>query len=339
MNPNVQQLKKFQRESDMFVMCRDTPTYDIMNNKILNNRLIPRQFKNREDFDEWKKARLYIKSNGASRDLLQSIPENWVERKRQLSLSDCYWIKHDIDKAEFSRITPYLNDFISLRFRIRNSSVPAQTLGGSFTKEWIVLPDGSRVMRKLGFEEHIDAEYGACTLADDLGIPCNKAVRENQNTILIYNISDTDWMLITFQQLGIKADGYSPKGIASAFADNTAEKKALVQVLFDAVVGNNDRHSNMGNLAVLKNANTGEYEFPPMFDFNLAHHRQKNFYLGAVSRTIFADGLAETAINILQNWGHIANQYWEQNRADLIQMLCNLIDGKSSSGGITVPQF
>lgn len=261
---------------------------------------------------------------------MQSVPENWIKRKRQLSLSDCYWIKHDVDKTKFDEITPYKNTFISFRTMVRNSSVPAQTLTGTFTKEWVILTDGSRVMRKLEFEEHIESEYASIALANDLQIPCNKAVKENQNTILIYNISNLNWMLITYQQMGMKVNGYSPKGVASIFFDESSEQGALIQILFDAIVSNNDRHNNMGNLAVMKNTDTGECKFPPMFDFNLAHHMQENLYLGEVSRNVHSAGLSAAAIQILKDWGKIPNLYWEKNRLNLIHRFETLIEGKSS---------
>jgi hypothetical protein len=199
--------------------------------------------------------------------------------------------------------------------------LPAETLGGSFTKEWIITENGSRVLRKLGFEEQTEAEYASCALARDLGIPCNKAEKESPTTVLIYNISDFDLMLLTYQQLGIKVNGFSPKAVASIFEDRKVEQHALIQILFDAIVGNNDRKNNMGNLAVLKNADTGEITFPPMFDFNLAHHLQKNLFLGDVARNIHADGYSEKSLEILKDWGQIPNTFWEQNRIELIQKI------------------
>jgi hypothetical protein len=305
----------------MKLMCKNIPIYDIQANIILNSKLVPRQFKDRKDFNDWKKARLFIISNSASRSLVQAIPGSWIERKRQLSLSDCYWIKLDWDNVKFEQITPYLNEFTTLRVLIKDSSLPAETLGGSFLKEWIIWGNGERVMRKAALRGFAEVEVVCYQLSQLLNLPCNEIIQEDESNVIVKNITDLDWMLITYLQMGIKVNGYSPKAVASIYANKENEILALKQILFDAVVGNGDRKTNMGNLAVLKHSSTGEIKFPPMFDFNLAHLEQKNYYLSDVITNIKNDDYTEHAIEFLNSWGKLPNYICEQNRQELLKGL------------------
>lgn len=114
-------------------------------------------------------------------------------------------------------------------------------------------------------------------------------------------ISTVDEMLLDFRLLDVRVNGYSPREISKVFGGDFLEE-ALILVLFDAVVGNNDRKQNMGNLAVLKNSKTGALSFPPLFDFNLAHIESKNFFLHEVAMTLIEEGLDAKARVLLAYW-------------------------------------
>lgn len=310
----------------MKLMCKDTEIYDIDSNTILNKQLVPRQFKDIIDFEKWLNSRRFTVTNEIAKDVMYRVSPNLIAYKRSLSLSDCYWVKENYDICTFNEITPYENDFMIKHKDIRKQSIPLKTLGGSFTKEWAISKDGKRVIRKYGTAKQLTVEYDAWLLSCDFKIPCNE-VTLYDNYVEIENISNLDWMLITYSQLGKKVNGGSPVEILSVYVNPLDSIGAVLDLeLFDAVIGNNDRQSNMGNLAVLKNTITGELKFPPMFDFNLAHNWQLNMYLMNTAILLHKDNLADNAIQTLIKWGTIPNRFWEENRKILIQNLSILLD-------------
>ena len=278
------------------LICKDTPVYDIGSNKILNPKLIPFQFESRRDFENWKRRRAFLQENRSAEYTASLLPPDDPGLKRRMSLSDCYWIKYPKDTTSFFDITPYLRPFTSLSSVVRNSSVPDQNLGGSVMKNWTVLPDGRRAMLKNMREDWVQNELLSVALAQKLSIPCAPVFQGNtRNLLYIPNISGISQMLLTFRELGVKCNGYSPGSISGAYrqlGDSDTESYALQTVLFD---------------------------------FNLAHRETPHYFLGAVAANLNQERLVDIAAGILKMWQPVVIQHgvaqWRANLAELLERL------------------
>lgn len=281
------------------LMLCDKPVYDIASNMVLDNAFCP--FINADDtkkaYERWRSNRIYLKINRtAERIVQQAGGRNTREAKRRLSLSDGYWVKHKFDTdVTFASITPYLNTFSEARAaggRIP-SSVPELVLGGSQPKLWMRGSDGVTYMRKSETPEQIRAEILAVKLIRKCGakvmnafIQTDKgkvyadhysASRNTQNigVINLVNMTNVNRSLIQFDQLGIWVDGYDPASVAGGYKQagvlGDTMTIALLQVIFDAIVGNIDRRHNNSNWGIFMDNNTGKRDPSWMYDFNWAN--------------------------------------------------------------------
>lgn len=126
------------------LMCKDIPVYDSRSKEILALDLLPALSAQSFKYETFKRRRYFLNTNGASRQLMEGTPANWLEKKLRFSLSDCYWYKYEEKKLShinFESHSPYLNHFTRLGSIQRDSAMPAQTLTGSFTKEWVIGAD------------------------------------------------------------------------------------------------------------------------------------------------------------------------------------------------------
>ena len=312
------------------LMCKDEEVYDSRTKEVFRKELLPMvNIEETFNYESFRRKRYFLNTNGASRQLMEGTPSEWIEKKLRFSLSDCYWYKYDdkkIDHISFATHSPYINHFTRLGNIQRDSAIPGQTLTGSFTKEWIVAEDGKRYMLKSGLPRNIFAEYFSVELAKMFDLRVNDAILDEESkkwgTIKIENITNIDEMLLDFRLLDIEVNGYSPVEISDVFG-GAYLKEALEMVLFDAVVGNNDRKQNMGNIAVMKNSNTGVLTFPPLFDFNLSHIESRNYFLHDVATTLKRDGLEQRSIDQL----HIWKSKIEEIRSGIDRKCLDIVEG------------
>jgi len=282
------------------LMLCDTPVYDIAKDVVLNKMLCPfvPADSTRKAYGVWRKHRSYLKTNRTAEQVVaQAGGENTREAKRRLSLSDCYWVKHDYDNdSRFQDITPYNNAFSLMdvhRGNIRSSSVPELVLGGSQPKQWGLGPDGITYMSKAEQSRQVHAEMLAVKLAHQSGLKAmNAFVRTEQGKIYakaypitfdysslglvnIVNITSTKRSMIQFDQLGLGVNGYNIMNVTEAYAKAGVKEDVtnitLTQILFDCVVGNVDRRNNNSNWAIFLDNESGKRTPSWMYDFNWAN--------------------------------------------------------------------
>ena len=285
------------------LMLRDTPVYDIAKNIVLNNQLSP--FASTDDtkkaYEKWRRHRAYLKSNRtAERVIAQAGGNDTHEAKRRLSLSDGYWVKYKYDNdILFESITPYMNPFSVLytqKGAARSSSVPEIVIGGSQPKQWKRGDDGVIYMQKTEHPEQVHAEMLAVKLAQKCGIPVMDAFVETENGGRIYateytsqlpygvinlvNMTSTDVSLIPLDQLGVWVNGYDPVSVAGGYVScgvtECPKDIAVMQVVFDCIVGNIDRETNNSNWAIFMDNHTGNRTPSAMYDFNWANMKSIN---------------------------------------------------------------
>ena len=104
----------------MLLMCKNTPVYDIDNEKTLNTSLLPglmqQKGANNHTFTKWMKYRYSSGTNTMARKLKgitfgQGARMRINRETRALSFSDCYWIKAENDPIRFEEISPYYKPF------------------------------------------------------------------------------------------------------------------------------------------------------------------------------------------------------------------------------------
>ncbi|MCL1881521.1 MAG: hypothetical protein FWF76_05025 [Oscillospiraceae bacterium] len=269
------------------LMCKNKQIY-CTKNGVINKKLCPVRFENITQYNAWLKKRQYLKSNRIAETTVK-ISDNIEPKinKRRLSLSDCYWVKHENDKlaTNFESLTPYLNPFIEYDWEDgkHGSSVPDANLGGSFPKSWKRNNDGKIVIEKLLKPSMVYNEMTSLNLATKLGISACSAY-DDSNSICIENMTDLIWMLIplswTFgskstQKNYVKNRGHSVSAMIEAYdgilPTNRAKKFVIKTTLFDFIVANEDRRDNMSNWGHFKHSETGTTRVAPLYDFNLAH--------------------------------------------------------------------
>ena len=104
----------------MMLMCKNTPVYDIENEKTLNYNLLPGLMQQKgadnHTFTKWMKYRYSSGTNTIARKLKgitfgQGARMRINRETRALSFSDCYWIKAEDDSICFEEISPYYKPF------------------------------------------------------------------------------------------------------------------------------------------------------------------------------------------------------------------------------------
>ena len=104
----------------MILMCKNTPVYDIEQEKVLNQALLPGYMREKgacsHTFTQWMKYRYSSGTNTMARRLKgitfgqgARMKINW--ETRALSFSDAYWLKDIDDSIRFEDISPYYKPF------------------------------------------------------------------------------------------------------------------------------------------------------------------------------------------------------------------------------------
>ena len=180
----------------MLLMCKNTPVYDIDNEKILNTNLLPGLMKqkgaNNHTFTKWMKYRYSSGTNTMARKLKgitfgQGARMRINRETRALSFSDCYWIKATDDPIRFEEISPYYKPFWDGNEAFAGQAAPTLYVGGALSKEW--KQDGK--LYKYG---DISVELQCIELCRKCGISVENA-DETDGGIAIYNITSPKFML------------------------------------------------------------------------------------------------------------------------------------------------
>ena len=335
-----------------FIFAVHYHVYDISHGVILDANLCPF---GENGYDTWKTKRNYLASNRiAERIIYEMGGEESSIAKRRLSLSDCFWLKHDCDaNVSFFDITPYNHPF-SLMTQFHGSassdSIPELVLCGSLPKQWGKGSDNITYMRKTEVQEQIHAEMLAVKLLRSLSIPCMNAfvitasgkLYANKysascnfpdiGVINLVNITNLDRSLIQFDQLNVFVNGFDIDSVAAGYAacgvdmppDNLREI-ALLQVLSDYVVGNIDRKSNNSNWSVFMDNASGLRAPSHLYDFNWASLYRANPNISEVAASIIKSNMSASAHIWLNRFMSKCEEYslgiWKENAVCMIDML------------------
>lgn len=248
--------------TDMLLMCKNIPVYDIANKKVINEHFMPGSMLKGMSFESWTVHRKSVLSNTVARRVYFNAfgygSEGEAERKTHiLSLSDCYWIKFDDEDVTFESISPYFTDFWTGTGAYKGGAIPTIYISGAIDKYWL---DCNRLYKKGCL-----VELEAYELAVALHIPCNKIEKSPDETgIIVYNITNSNVMLEPAICTGrFKGTMYpTVEELVTNFGED-----GLTMLAFDAVTGNVDRH--LENFGYFRDVNTGNYiGMATLYDFD-----------------------------------------------------------------------
>lgn len=123
----------------MMLMCKNTPVYDIENEKTLNYNLLPGLMQQKgadnHTFTKWMKYRYSSGTNTIARKLKgitfgQGARMHINRETRALSFIDCYWIKAEDDPIYFEEISPYYKPFWDGNEEFTGQAAPTLYVGG-----------------------------------------------------------------------------------------------------------------------------------------------------------------------------------------------------------------
>ena len=250
------------------LMCKDVPIYDIDNNIVLNNQLLPGYMRvmsnNPNKFKHWLKLRYSSNTNSLARQL-KGITFGQGNRVRinkethALSLSDSYWIKDASEQCKFIQVSPYYTGFWKGTGHYNGQSIPTLYVPGFLNKFWV----DSNTLCKVGQDTLIEVE--CARLCKICNIPVNRVSQRDQNSILVKNITSPKYMLEQADQSGlIDPDDFDNEDIIKHFG-----LAGIQMIIIDAIIGNGDRHA--GNFGWLRDTDTGAYVcMAPLYDFDHA---------------------------------------------------------------------
>lgn len=251
--------------------------------------------------EKWISARKVPKNRQFVDEILDTLvdkaslkhPMDYIELSFGLSLNDSYWIIPDDGKKylwkdfnlysnKFSEIlsliafTGYEKEITGLR------TSPEYTTNGMLKKCWHKKDNGIYLMKGSGFEaanggKEAYSEYYMSQVAKELGIDYIKYDLEKFQGQLV-----SSCLLATSEDYGYETIGNILRKNKIEFA--TLDAKIILEIkniykenfeqfedmmLFDAIIGNTDRH--LANFGMLKDNNTGELLKPfPVFDNGLS---------------------------------------------------------------------
>ena len=247
------------------LMCKDVPVYNVTTQTLLNKALAPGQLAKEPSADMfriWAQARYSSQTNVIARRVQggtfgQGNRQYINQVTKSLSLSDSYWLKDNSDGSSFNEVSPYYVDFWKGEDNYKGQSVPTLYTDGVLPKYWL---DRNTLIKQAP-----QVEIECAKLAKDIGLSVADvwcfgegyiAVKSFTNPDIMYEAADTSGLLDV-------AD-FTYQDVLEVFGE-----KGLDMLVFDAVVGNIDRHT--GNFGFLKCANTGVHlNMAPLFDFDQA---------------------------------------------------------------------
>ena len=248
--------------NDLFLMCKDTPVYNISENTILDENLAPGSIvRQTASFDEWLRTRYSVGSNTSARRLMlrafgaDKHNDSTLRATRALSLSDCYWIKRQSEAVSFNDVSPYFNDEWDGNGTFKGGSISTLFVNGAADKRWI----NSQTLLKVGSFKEIEA-YRLC---DELGIKYDTKVELSDDGLLVTNFTSPNRFLESMEQSGFVQEGENAREKAVALFG----EQAVALFVVDYLVEHDDRH--WGNYGFMRNSDTGEYEgMSPYYDFD-----------------------------------------------------------------------
>ena len=228
-------------DSNHLLMCKDVAIYDITQDQILDESLLPGcMLKGVMNFSQWMETRYSKETNYSSQRLKQRAFDSFdyehvAFETGALSLSDCYWIKKQDEDTQFMDVTSY----------IHFNPLSNLFVSGKADKLWI---DAQSLLKVNSFREI--EPYALCSA---LGLENVTEAQRTDEGIVLNNFTSPDVFYESMEQSGIIGENTDSRDLA------IREFKELAVALFvvDYLVENNDRHAD--DHGFLRSANTGEY--------------------------------------------------------------------------------
>jgi len=254
-------------EDNYFLMCKDTAVYDITQDKILDESLLPGCIlKKTMNFSEWMETRYSKDTNFSSQRLMQSAfgsfdHEHAAFATGALSLSDCYRIKRQDESISYIDVTPYIHkEWDGMEtYGVQNDyiwgSLSNLFVSGKTDKRWI---DAQTLLKVNSFGEY--EPYAFCAA---LGLENVTEVQTTEEGIILGNFTSPDVFYESMEQFGVTEEYSDPRDIV------IEKYKELAVALFviDYFIENNDRH--LDDYGFLRSSNTGEYiSMAPYYNFD-----------------------------------------------------------------------
>jgi len=250
---------------DKILMLKNKLVYNISQNIVLENELLPgiiRKNSSNESYAKWRNSRYYSSSNKNARGLFGSA---FRQQKRAddwsfaFSLSDCYWIKPDGSDIRFEDVSPYFKPFWKGDGAyIKYTAVPTIYTDGFLSKYWV----DNLWLSKSG--DSVSREIECARLAGLCGITAAEVKAGEKGSILVRNFTNSE---IMFEQAIVSgkafgSDNWNDDDIIKEFGED-----GFKMLLIDAVFANGDRHA--GNFGYLRDTNNGKYlGMAPLFDWD-----------------------------------------------------------------------
>ena len=248
----------------MILMCKNKEVFDVDNEIVIDSKLLPGIMINNPSklsFIYWMEKRYSEKSNTFSRKLRglvfgQGNRQKINEQTHALSLSDCYWIKRREENVAFEDVSPYFTRFWNGTGFYEGLAVPTLYVNGYLSKYWL---DKNTLIKVK--EKH---EIYCSEIAKEIGLSVVN-IKEHNDGIAVGNFTNENIMFEAADISGkISPEDFTSKDVLEIFGETGFD-----MLLFDAIVGNGDRHA--GNFGFLRNSDTGEYlGMAPLFDFDHA---------------------------------------------------------------------
>lgn len=256
--------RKIPAGSDILLMCKDTPVYNITKERVINRKLLPgAMLRNTMDYSGWMRTRYSAGSNASARRMMLRAfgtdnHNRTLDATRALSLSDCYWLKKQNETVLFGDVTPYCNDEWKGDGDFKGGSISTLFVNGAADKKWL---DAKTLLKVNSFKE-----YDVYQLCSQLGLEKYTANADvSDEGILIYNFTSPDYFFESFEQSGYVGENDDARTVAVEMFG----EKAVSLFVVDFLTEHDDRH--WGNFGFLRDANTGEYmSMAPYFDFDWA---------------------------------------------------------------------
>ena len=255
---------KVYKNSDMLLMCKDVPVYNITKGETLNKELMPgAMLRGTLDYSEWMKTRYSAGTNTSARRLMLRAfgtdnHNRTLDVTRALSLSDCFWLKQQAESVTFNEVTPYLNAEWQGAGVFKGGSISTLFVNGSSTKRWI---DAHTLLKEGSYKE-----LEPYTLCSALGLEGYAAeARMSDKGILLENFTSMDHFLESLEQSGFIGETDD----ARAKAVELFGEQAIGLFVIDYLVEHDDRH--WGNIGFIRDSDTGQYlSMAPYYDFDWA---------------------------------------------------------------------
>jgi len=223
------------------LMCKDTEVYDITNDDILNEKLLPGcMLKDTLNYPQWMATRYSKDTNFSSQRLMHQTfgsydHEHAKSATGAFSLSDCYWIRKQNENVLFTDITPY-NEFNPLSNLFIN---------GKTDKRWI----DAQTLLKVNTVWEIEP----FVLCYALGLDNAAEAYVTEEGILLSNFTSPDIFYESMEQSGFTDEYTDPRDTIV----NSFKELAVALFVIDYLVENNDRHPD--DYGYLRSSTTGEY--------------------------------------------------------------------------------